>query len=262
MNNKFDELAKGLAQSVTRRLALKREFSRAAFKVLVALGLFAEGAASTQAQSEHPNPRIIPPNAVYDGHTYSEWQARAYQWQFSIPAPVNPTLPGNEAFIANGQPKHVWFILTYGTGGHFTVPAGKALYVFIIDQFVDNFLCQDPPTTYTLDQLRAIAAGSIDPFGDFQVSIVKDVQQYRTVSPPFFYTLCANNLAEYFGCSNGPGTYGPGLTDGYHLLLPPPPVGEHLIDEKMVQHVVPGDPSQDVHLEFIFQITVVPRRTL
>jgi len=129
----------------------------------------------------------------------------------------------------------------------------------------DNILCVDPPTDYSVDQLRAFAKAGIDSFTDIQVQIdgvpLNDVGQYRNITPVFSITLPADNLIEYFGCGNGPGTYGPCVADGYTLLLAPPAPGEHIIDETMVQHLVPGDPSQDVHLEFVFHLTVEPKGT-
>ena len=51
MNNKFDELAKGLAQSVTRRVALKKFGAGLASVVMVSLGL---------ANKAQANPKCAP----------------------------------------------------------------------------------------------------------------------------------------------------------------------------------------------------------
>jgi len=101
--------------------------------------------------------------------------------------------------------------------------------------------------------MRASAAAVVDCCGDVEVTIdgrpVNDATRYRSTTSVFSMTLPADNVAEYFGCSIGAGTYGPCISDGYMLLLTPRTPGDHLIDEKLVQHVVPGDPSQDLHFD-------------
>lgn len=249
-----------------QKLITAGRFSGSVLKLVTLLALLVGSVSDTRAETGSHNPRVIPPNASYGGHTYGEWQALAYQWLDSVPAPENPVIPGNDAMIGNGQTGPVWFILTAITGStverDFTIPPGKGLCVFIVSAEWDNVLCTEPPTDYSVDQLRSLAAGYIDSYGDIEVQIdgvpINNVQQYRSTTPVFSLTLPADNIDEFFGCSNGAGTYGPCVADGYTLLLPPPSIGEHIIDEKMVQHVVPGDPSQDLHFEFIFRITVAP----
>ncbi len=65
------------------------------------------------SREEHgnPNPRIVAPNAQYEGLTYGEWLVRLNQWLLGVPAAaVSPIFPGNEGNIALGQPNHVWFL--------------------------------------------------------------------------------------------------------------------------------------------------------
>ena len=53
MNNKFDELAKGLAQSVTRRQALKRFGVGLAGMALACFGLANKAAAASKGHCQH-----------------------------------------------------------------------------------------------------------------------------------------------------------------------------------------------------------------
>lgn len=209
------------------------------------------------SRGRNPNPRIIPPNARYDGLTYGEWLAKSFQLANANPVPVNSLFLGNEDKLPIGQPKHLW-ILQSATAPpqerHFTVPAGKALYIVIITWESDNFLCSEPDMNLTIPELRALAKSIVDGFGPFQVEVdgrpVEDVAQYRATSPVFSSTLPDNNILQYFGCADAlPGTYGPMVADGYALILPPPSVGEHIIRESFQNF---GD--------LVWHITVVPRR--
>ena len=110
------------------------------------------------------NPGIIPPNAHFHGMTYGEWQAGAMQWLFGLPAADNPIFEGNEDKIANGQPKHVWFLANAApvVNRHFTIPAGTGLYAVINVVEWDNQICVDPDTNYTVDELRDLAKSFVD----------------------------------------------------------------------------------------------------
>jgi hypothetical protein len=218
-----------------------------------------------EAKDRNQNPGILPPSARFGGLSYGEWLMRFNQWSFSIPAPQNPLLLGNEAFISTDQPHQLWFLANTlpVVDRHFTVPAGKALYAVIFAGEWDNSICIDPDTNYTVDQLRAIAKSTIDSFTDIQVEVdgvsVNNVTQYRATTPAFFSTLPENNIAQAQGCADAlPGTYGPMVGDGYALILAPLPVGEHTIHETGVFHVDPSDPSKDINVEVLWRLTVIP----
>ena len=48
------------------------------------------------AGTRNSNPRVIPPNARYGGHSYGEWQALAWPWELKVPWAANPIIPGND----------------------------------------------------------------------------------------------------------------------------------------------------------------------
>jgi hypothetical protein len=199
----------------------------------------AETAVSLREDRGDPNPRVVPPHERYLGLTYGEWQAKFFQWAWSIPASNNPTIPGNEDKIATGQPKHLWFLATisFGTGPveqHFTVPEGTGLYVTVYDVEWDNILCIDPDEHHTVPELRDIAKSLVDQARDIRVELdgsrIENVTRYRSTSPVFYSRVAEDDL---FGCTDEPaGIYGPMVSDGYVLILPPLPVGEHLITER------------------------------
>jgi len=205
-----------------------------------------------------PNPGIVPPNAHFHGMTYGEWLAGLNQWILSVPAADHPILEGNEDNIAIGQPEHVWFLANAApfVDRHFVIPSGTALYATIFVVELDNFLCVDPDTNFTVAQLRKGAKDIVDLLTDIEVQVdgtpVDNIGAYRSTSPEFSATLPADNLLhDTFGCLDvGPGTYGPMVADGYALLLEPLSVGEHTIH---ISSVLGGNPS-----DIIWRITVVP----
>src|SRR5260370_41583438 len=114
----------------------------------------------------NPNPGVLPPNFDLFGKSYGEWNAGWWQWSFSVPASKNPALATNGALDCSvGQSGNVWFLAGHFlTGGSFTrscsIPAGKALFIPLINSWADN-VCNAPPLT--VDQLRASAAGRVNP---------------------------------------------------------------------------------------------------
>lgn len=133
-----------------------------------------------------------------------------------------------------------------------------ALHATILTTEWDNQLCIDPDTNYSVDELRAIATSSVDAFTDIEVQVdgipVEDVAAYRTVTPEFYATT-----AEQF-CEEPAGTYGPMVADGYALLLAPLSVGVHTIHLSGVIVTDPSDPSQNLDVDIMWYITVVPHR--
>jgi hypothetical protein len=239
----------------SRLAALSFAFAVASLAVNAAIG----------AQKGNPNPGIIPPSGHYAGLTYGEWLAGLNQWYLSVPAADNPILVGNEDKIAVGQPRQVWFLSNAApvVDRHFTVPAGKALYANIFGVEWDNFLCVDPDTSYTVDEMRGFAKSIVDSFTDIEVVVdgvaVSDVAAYRATSPVFYSALPDANLLQYFGCADAlPGTYGPMVADGYALLLAPPAVGEHTIHITGTVVVDPSDPSTDIDVDVMWHITIAP----
>jgi hypothetical protein len=94
--------------------------------------------------AKNPNPGVLPPNSHPFGKTYGEWNAGWWQWFFSVPASKNPGLATNGAVDCRvGQSGNVWFLAgQFQSSGSFTrsctVPAGKALFIPLINSWVDN----------------------------------------------------------------------------------------------------------------------------
>jgi hypothetical protein len=194
------------------------------------LGITGEGAA------RNPNPRAIPVNAKPHGASYGEWSARWWQWAGSIPAGVNPVTDTTGEHCDEGQTGHVWFLA--GTFGgevtrECTIPPGQTLLIPLVNFAADNFVCVDPDSNFTFDELRDIAAANIDLVGD--ISLVVDgvaltgLNGYRVQSPtPFDVTLPVDDVFAPI-CGDSYPRVIPSVADGFYVMLAPLSAGEHTI---------------------------------
>jgi hypothetical protein len=113
-----------------------------------------------------------------------------------------------------------------------SVPPGVFLFLPLLNFEADN-VCVDPPLT--IDQLKQEAAQVIDATTELHAmldgsAISDDLFGFRVKSPVFSYVLPPDdNLAQFFGCDVD-GTVTPAVGDGYYLMLPPLPRGQHTID--------------------------------
>lgn len=189
------------------------------------------------------NPGIVPIQAHYDGHTYSEWLATFWQWSLGLPCPENPNFCGTGT-LSDGQPMHLWFLPSIFTAGapaaktiQATVPAGKALFVLLYSWEQDNFLCVSPPTSYSPQELQQIAVSDgIEAVEYLEADVdgvqVKDPKQYAAVTSSFDILLPPDNvISTCLGCTMNAsgGIIGPAFASGYSLILEPPPVGKHVV---------------------------------
>ena len=159
---------------------------------------------------------------------YAELTADWWQWVAKQPVATNPIFDETGAQAGNEQPeKKVFFLVgvinTSGTAERtITVPSGKAIFFPILNIESDNAAI--PPTSYTVPQLRDLAAASIDSITSLfvtldGVSLLDSVTRIK--SPVFSYTLPdTDNIYQFFGLDIT-GTIKPAVGDGYWLYLPP-----------------------------------------
>ncbi len=217
---------------------------------------------STPVLASNSNPGVFPPESSPHGHTNGEWNAKWWQWMFSVPASRNPQVATNGLVDCSvGQSGDVWFLAGSFRSGSFsrscTVPAGKALVIPIHNSWADN-VCSDP--LLSVGQLRAIAASLVIPPTGLHASIDGDsltnLESYRAISPEFSYTLPPspdNVIAAVFGVSL-PGPCWPSLTvtgavaDGFYVVVPPLALGSHRVNF--------GSPVSRGNLDITYDITV------
>jgi hypothetical protein len=199
--------------------------------------------------------RVIDPQAVAYGSTYSEWSAEWWQWAGSIPAAEHPLF--DHADCSQGQAGPVWFLggkfCAAGDTCSFTgvvrscnVPLGKALFFPIFngeDNPVEENLAENPgnPAFQLIAAMRKVESDGLD--GVTSVSCSLDgveiphlKERFRVQSPTFAFTVPADNfLAALYGNSAfAAGTYFPSVADGWYVMLPPLRPGNHVIHFKGV----------------------------
>jgi hypothetical protein len=230
------------------------------------LGPEAGGAALRQGGTAS-NARVIPPQAHPHGRTYDEWSAAWWQYMLSVPVSQNPLLDETGANCGVSQTGHVFFLA--GTLGgtavrtECVVPTGVMLFFPILNSLCTN---EPPPLTPTED-LAPCAAITIDLVTDLAVEIdgapVEDLRRFRAASPAFGLTLPEDNLLNLFfgpvpagSCFPDPdvGACVPWVaaTDGFWLMLPPLPPGEHTL------HIFAAVHHPELGLDFVVDVTFAP----
>jgi hypothetical protein len=218
--------------------------------------------ATTAFASSDPNPGVLPPQSHPFGLTYSEWSARWWQFAMSISVHSPPFSTNvNHPFVdltgskcAVGQSGKVFFLggaifangaqtTTMITRNNCTVPHGKALFFPLLNDecsFLEGPTNMCPGTS--VDELRA----DIAPFINAGVNLSASVDgraitigsatgPFRVQSPPFTFTLPADNVLTFSGEHEPgggafpPGTFFPMVGDGIYVMLAPLSSGAHTI---------------------------------
>jgi hypothetical protein len=231
---------------------MKKLFSLITALATLAFGTGASAVVATNAPLTAGNPRVLPPQSHAYGKTHSEWAAAYWQWLLSIPADSNPLLDETGGFGDVGQSGKVWFLAGVTGSGNVTVtrncmvPARKALFFPVV-----TTLWISTPGDPGVDEIREIIKEITDRATDLSCEIdgksVQDIQQYREASTVFTVDLPDNNI---FGVAHG--GYGPNVDDGFYLLLPPLPVGQHTI------HFHGSLPRFYSTLDVTYNLTVTP----
>ena len=230
---------------------------------LVVVGALVALIGATVALAANPNPGVLPPNSHPHGHTYGELNASWWQWFFSVRASKNPGLATNGAVDCRvGQSGDVWFLAGYFLGsGTFTrsctIPAGKALFIPLINSWADN-ICNTPP--FTVEHLRALAESLAIPSTNLHAIIDgRSLPSQRAKSPVFSYNLPGtkdNVITAAFGVKI-PGPCWPSLhvypavADGFYTMIPPLSAGSHSINFGGV-----GPAPDKITLDVTYNLTV------
>jgi hypothetical protein len=218
----------------------------------LALSLIAALALAVPVQharaDSNSNLGIVPPNSVYDGHTYGGWSARWWQYVLAQPVSSNPLLDNTGTNCSVGQSGPVFFLVGSFVGpvtrNQCTVPANKALFFPLVNT-VDMHVACTPQTINVCDHLPNPLATWNQQEAGFSMSGLYakidgvPVSNLDSANPP--YRACAAPVSQcsapsfditlpgdnLFGIPAGP--YGPAVADGAYLLLAPLTPGRHTI---------------------------------
>ena len=148
---------------------------------------------------------VVNPHTSYNGQTYAEWSAQWFQWVNSLPFTHHPLFDTADCSV--GQRGDVWFIggklgaASPGLTRNCTIPEGTALFLAIANSSYDNTACDGntiEPTTFSVDELRALAGQNLEGFLDEGQCTIDGVPvkkllgpdtEFRVQSPVFDYTV-------------------------------------------------------------------------
>lgn len=207
------------------------------------------------------SPVVIPPA----GSSYDDLAVAWWQYVDKQPAATNPLTDTTGANCATGQSGAVFFLVgTAGSGSvsrTCTVRAGKRLFFPLLNAFdvhvpgdgLDTpakVLADFQSFNFRADTLFATIDGTavahLDPATTPYRACAEPVP--GCTPPSFSLTFPADNL---FGLAAG--TYQPAVQDGYYLLLPPLPPGQHRIEFGGM-----GNFAGRVAVDVVYQLTVAP----
>jgi hypothetical protein len=212
------------------------------------------------------NFNVLPPNANTSypngpgathpyGETYGQWAADWWTWQLSDwdsnpdsyhVGGSGPGQSGNNVWLLNGT------FSSAPVTHNYTVPAGTALFVPIVNTVSVQFPTDNPQ--YTVDQLRDFNRQVMDTATDLSVTIdgvaVNNLAAQRTQSTVCQFPNDVPAEKDALGVAIPAGSIG--VDDGYYLMLHPLSVGQHTI------HVSASVPSEGFTPDVTYQINVVP----
>jgi hypothetical protein len=187
------------------------------------------------------NPGVLSPPGPHFGKTYAEWSAAWWQRMLSIKKSKNPQFDTTGADCEEGdEPGPVFFLAGTATGERVerscTIANGEAIFFPIVNVECSN-VEEDPFKGETPEARRECAAGFIDPppplvpVRSLKVELdgqsFIDLDQFRTTSPDFPFTLPPNNILDLSAtaCRDVGGCLGTG--DGYYVMLAALSPGSH-----------------------------------
>lgn len=159
-----------------------------------------------------------------------DYSAKWWQWSLSIPAEVNPLGDTDGSYCSVGQQGDVWFLGGTLDGSpaerSCTIPYGKKIFFPIINaecSVIEGY-------GETNAELSTCAKDLMDHVTEVEVLVdgvtLKNVKKSRVQSKPFEFSLPPGDTLELFGEEPNPSR---AVSDGWWVLLPPLPEGEHVI---------------------------------
>jgi hypothetical protein len=233
----------------------------AASALLWATSLILAGDDRAKSECSGPErPDICQPHPFYGEQAACWWQA-----VWALPPAYNPVFDQSGTNSGIGQSGPIWFL--HGTFGGAavrsnSVPADRSLFFPVVDTaWINAPAYGDPPWNEPYTDTSVNPPKTYKSFGhykrlqlkaDMDVSAEtatcevdgKKVKGVRTQSPDFSVWIC-DEIAALMGIAGG--VYGPCVTDGVWVLVPPLSPGQHTI------HIKAG-----TFVDVTYKLTVVP----
>jgi len=194
-------------------------------------------------------PKVIEPDTVVFGRTFSEWSAAWEQWAYSIEVAHHPLFDNGDCSV--GQSGPVWFLggkfCANGASCSYTnvirncnVPYGKVLYFPVMngeDSALEEDVAENPHNELAqqITAMRAYEDAGMSPSRVYcwiDGAPIPNLQNsFRVQSTAFGFTIPNDNyLKAVYGNSNFPaGTYFPAVDDGWYVMLGQLPPGHHIV---------------------------------
>jgi hypothetical protein len=176
-------------------------------------------------KGDNINPGVYSTTSAPFGIPYEKWQAKFWQWKFSVPTAQNPRDNYTPEKCANGQHGPVWFLAELLSGTQqrtCTIPAGKSLLAAVLDGQCDR----SDPTLHNDQDVRKCATEGQD-YGVVSATLdgvkIQGLDQYKTDSGFYNLTVPADNIFKepagiYRSFSNGIFVFLQPLHTGTHDL--------------------------------------------
>jgi hypothetical protein len=198
--------------------------------------------------------RVVPPDARFDGKSYSEWAGAFWKWALELPLEGHP-FNTCERDLSAGQSGKVWFWAAPDScRGPIaaTLTPGKALFLTIRD--VETSSLEDPPFHGDTEaeqraNSRWLADHIVGVFCIIDGKPVRHLSDFRFSTPQVRFTAPSPWI---FGATGGAGT---SVGDGYYLLLHPLPRGRHTIHYGGTFHFEAGELGPDA-VDLVKDITI------
>ncbi|MGC2575173.1 MAG: hypothetical protein WA364_27010 [Candidatus Nitrosopolaris sp.] len=178
---------------------------------------------------------ILPPGGKPYGLPYAEQIKNFWKWSIGIPAKDNPVNdPTGEKCEVGQNSSSPLFYLSFNNGGFSQrtckVPAGKALFIPVLESEVSQKEFPKAQTDQDLSKATALDAGSANSLyfkiGDKEYNY-QDLLKYRTHTDAFNLNFANNGL---FGIIQGGPTRA--VADGYYVMTEPLAKGTYPIHIK------------------------------
>lgn len=172
------------------------------------------------------------------GKTIGEWSAKWWQWALAAPASSNPMIDNTGTNCNVSQRGSVWFLAGVWNGGtverNCTIPEGKYIFFPIVNNFWLNSAFDDVNNTEA--DYRRLATLSPTLGSDIEATLNgtpiifnPKTPIIRTQSPVFTANFPADHIFSEFGIDAGSITGYPVVSDGFWIMLPPLPQGNHIL---------------------------------